>query len=61
MNLDRGQGRPGVTAAAAALALLASAGPAMASAPFPVPEPGTLSLLAGGAIAAVYLVHRRRK
>ncbi len=54
--------RTGLVLALAALGTAAITGPVMAGFnAIPVPEPGTLSLFATGAIAAAYLLHRKRK
>ncbi|MEX2649085.1 MAG: PEP-CTERM sorting domain-containing protein [Alphaproteobacteria bacterium] len=55
-------------ASIAALSLLAFADPALAgfipdngNGTKPVPEPGTLGLLAAGAVGVAYLIRKRRK
>ncbi len=45
----------------AALGIVLVSWPANAGGTAPIPEPGTLSLFAAGAIAAAYLLHRKRK
>jgi hypothetical protein len=48
--------------AAGVLAIFAMTGTALAQTqPTQLPEPGTLAILAGGAVAALYLSRRNRK